>query len=338
MDLPRWGIVTTADAPAVLLLCHAAHHLAAGAAEVHVYLDTPPRPADAPLIARLAALPGCRVTVTGAAHWRARRRRRPRLHQVRQTLNATEALAGTRADFLIHLDVDEYLWLWEPLAPELALVPQGAYLKIGNVERIFTAADRGDAVFTPTFRLPETLFAEPAAEVDGLAPLGLTGHAAGKAAAPRGHGYTFGIHRPRFAGRGTPDYPRHRLSEAATILHFDGFTRRDWVFKLLRKAETLAAHPESPASEARLRQVAALMAEGNDLAAAEALHDRLKRLTAAGEAALRAGGRLAEIACDPGGAVARLLPGLTPDLSAAAYDGWLAETRRDVFARFGLAP
>lgn len=338
MALPRWGIVTTADAPAPLLICHAAHHLAAGASEVHLYLDRPPLPAEMPVVAHLAALPGCRVTVTDDAYWRTRLRRRPHLHQVRQTRNATTALAGCGADFLIHLDVDEYLWQWEPLGPELALVPKGSYLKIGNVERIFAAADDGDAVFTPTFRLPETLFADGAGAEDSLAPNGLTGHSAGKAAAPRGFGYTFGIHRPRFPGRGAPRYPRHRLSEAATILHFDGFTRRDWIFKLLRKGEVLVANPESPASAARLRQVAALMEEGGDVAAAVALHDRLKQLSPEREAALRDRGRLADVVFDPAEAVRRVVPGLDLDLSAAAYDRWLAETRRDVFARFGLVP
>jgi hypothetical protein len=337
VDLPRWGIVTTVDAPADLILCHAAYHIAAGASEVHIFLDEARRAPDPDLIARLTALPGCRVTVAGRAYWRANRRRRPRLHQVRQTLNATAALEASAVDYLLHLDIDEYLWQWEPLAEELRLVPPGAYLKIGNIERIFTALDRGEAVFTPTFRLPDTLFDDAAVDEGGLTQNGLTGHSAGKAVTPKGFGYTVGIHRPRHPGPRGQSYPRHRLSEAATLLHFDGFTRRDWVFKLLRKGEALAADAKSPASEARLRQVAALMAEGNDLAAAERLHDRLKCLSADEEAALRVAGRVVDIPFDPSEALARYLPDLSLDLSVAGYDRWLFDAKRETFARFGLS-
>lgn len=337
MGLPRWGIVTTADAPAALLLCHAAYHLQAGAAEVHLFLD---RAGDAGLAARLGALPGCRVTVTDRAWWRGQGRRRPQLHQVRQTVNATAALGACGVDYLLHLDIDEYLWQWEPLGEELALVPAGAFLRIGNVERIFGADDAGGGVFTSTFRVPDMLFGEEEGgapdRADGLTEGGLTGHVAGKAAMPRGQGYVAGIHRPRYPGKGAPRFPRSRLSETATILHFDGFTPLDWVVKLLRKAEAVAADPRAPASETRLRQVGALLAEGTGLAAAMALHDRLKRLTPGREAALRAEGRVMDIAFDPGPALARLVPDQAADLSAAAYDRWLLDEKGAILARFGL--
>ncbi|MEZ5771802.1 MAG: hypothetical protein R3D61_09310 [Defluviimonas denitrificans] len=70
MVLPRWGIVTTADAPVSLLIAHAAHHLAAGAGEVHLYLDSAPDPAED--LAPLQRLPGVRVTVADRAWWRGR--------------------------------------------------------------------------------------------------------------------------------------------------------------------------------------------------------------------------------------------------------------------------
>ncbi len=337
VDLPRWGIVTTVDAPANLILCHAAYHIAAGASEVHIYLDASESANDPVLAEMRQRLPGCRVTLTDRAYWRQRGRRRPRLHQVRQTQNATAALEASSVDYLLHLDVDEYLCQWEPLAEELALVPRGAFLKIGNIERIFSAKDRGGQLFTPTFRLPETLFDDEEEEAeDALTLSGLTGHSVGKSATPRGFGYTVGIHRPRHSGKRGLSYPRHRLSEAATILHFDGFTRRDWVYKLLRKGEALAADLKSPVSEVRLRQVAAILAEGNDFAAAVRLHDRLKCMTPEREAALRAGGRLLDIEIDPKGAVRRFFPDTVLDLSEAAYDRWLSETKQDVFARLGL--
>ena len=337
--LPRWGIVTTADAPVSLLIAHAAHHLAAGAGEVHLYLDNAPDPAED--LAPLRRLPGVRVTVADRDWWRGQGRRRPRLHQVRQTRNATAALAATGMDYLIHLDIDEYLWQWEPLAEELSLLPEGHFLKIGNIERVHGLADPGTDVFSPLFRLPESLVTGwEAAEEDiqngGLTRQGLTGHASGKAASPAGLGYIAGIHRPRHSARRDARYPRHRLSESATILHFDGFTPLDWLHKLLRKGEALERDPQSPAAEERARQVAALMACGPDLTAALGLYDRLKRLDPAREAAWRSDGRVMEVPFDPAGAIAGLLPSHTADLSRAGYDGWLAAVKGDVFARFGL--
>ena len=339
MVLPRWGIVTTADAPVSLLIAHAAHHLAAGAGEVHLYLDNAPDPAED--LAPLRRLPGVRVTVADRDWWRGQGRRRPRLHQVRQTRNATAALAATGMDYLIHLDIDEYLWQWEPLAEELSLLPEGHFLKIGNIERVHAAADPGTDIFSPLFRLPESLVTgREAAEEDlrngGLTRQGLTGHSSGKAASPAGLGYTAGIHRPRLSARRGGLYPRHRLSESATILHFDGVTPLDWLHKLLRKGEALERDPQSPAAEERARQVAALMACGPDLTAALGLYDRLKRLDPAREAAWRSDGRVMEVPFDPAGAIAGLLPSHTAELSRAGYDGWLAAVKGDVFARFGL--
>ena len=337
--LPRWGIVTTADAPVSLLIAHAAHHLAAGAGEVHLYLDNAPEAAED--LAPLQRLPCVRVTVADRAWWRGQGRRRPRLHQVRQTHNATAALAATGMDYLIHLDIDEYLWQWEPLAEELSLLPEGHFLKIGNVERVHGATDPGTGVFSPLFRLPEALVTgQEVAEEDlqncGLTRQGLTGHSSGKAASPAGFGYTAGIHRPRLTASRDARHPRHRLSESAAILHFDGFTPRDWLHKLLRKAEALDRHPESPATEERTQQVAAVKACGPDLTAALGLYDRLKRLDPAREAKWRGDGRVIEVPFDPAGSIAGLLPGHVADLSRDGYDGWLAAAKGDVFARFGL--
>ena len=337
--LPRWGIVTTADAPVSLLIAHAAHHLTAGAGEVHLYLDSAPDPAED--LAPLRCLPGVRVTVADRAWWRGQGRRQPRLHQVRQTHNATAALSATGMDYLIHLDIDEYLWQWEPLAEELSLLPEGHFLKIGNIERVHAAADPGTDIFSPLFRLPESLVTgREAAEEDlrngGLTRQGLTGHSSGKAASPAGLGYTAGIHRPRLSARRGGLYPRHRLSESATILHFDGVTPLDWLHKLLRKGEALERDPQSPAAEERARQVEALMACGPDLAAALALYDRLKRLDPAREATWRGEGRVIEVPFDPARAIAELLPGHAADLSRDGYDRWLASTKGDVFARFGM--
>lgn len=336
MTKPSWGIVCTVDAPADLIVAHAAHHLAAGASEVNYFLDTPQPEA----LARLAGVPGCKLTQCDTAYWRKEMNYVPLAHQVRQRKNATWTSERSAADFLIHLDIDEFLWQFQPLEEELRHLPSGSFLSIANVERVFAPGDRFERIITSLFRVPDRLFEDeapaPNFDAEGLTRFGVTGHAAGKSATPRGHGYILGIHRPRYPGTGEKHYPPRRLSETSAILHFDGMTRRDWVFKLIRKAAVLASNPKATTTDLRMTQIAVLTASGSDRAAAEALHDRLKCLTPEREAELRAADRLIEARLDLEAAVARLLPEATLDLSAAAYDRWLAERKGALFARYGL--
>lgn len=118
---PTWGVVSTIKAPAQDILNFAAYHLELGAHRVHIYLD-----ADEPA-ARMAlkAHPKARVTLCDAAYWR-RRKGRPDMHQPRQTANATHCYnRRPQVDWLAHIDVDEFLWPLQPLATQLAALPEG---------------------------------------------------------------------------------------------------------------------------------------------------------------------------------------------------------------------
>ncbi|RKF15022.1 glycosyltransferase family 2 protein [Roseovarius spongiae] len=121
--LPKWGIVATIRADARAILDFAAHHLDLGAHRLHVFLDE-----DCPQArAALEAHPRCRVTLTDAAFWAARRRPRPDKHQARQTMNATRAYRRRPGvDWLAHIDVDEFLLPEAPLARQLAALPAAA--------------------------------------------------------------------------------------------------------------------------------------------------------------------------------------------------------------------
>lgn len=84
-----------------------------------VYLDAP----DASVISALRPHPRLKVIPCDDAYW-ARRGRRPVKHQVRQTRNATHAYrrhAG--ADWLAHIDADEFIWPDRPVAEVLAALP-----------------------------------------------------------------------------------------------------------------------------------------------------------------------------------------------------------------------
>lgn len=117
---PTWGITATILAPADEILRFAAFHLEAGAHRVYLYLDAEnPVAFDA-----LKGHPKIRVTTCDAAWWGQKASGRPNKHQVRQTVNATHAYhRKTEVDWLIHIDVDEFLISDQPIADTLLDTP-----------------------------------------------------------------------------------------------------------------------------------------------------------------------------------------------------------------------
>ncbi|MGJ8545128.1 MAG: glycosyltransferase family 2 protein [Sulfitobacter sp.] len=118
----KWGLTATIKAPAADILRFAAYHLAAGAHRLYLCLDAP-CPQALPF---LENHPKIRVTTCDAAHWQRINGGRPDMHQPRQTLNATHIYHRARdVDWLIHMDVDEFLVAQRPIAENLAALPAG---------------------------------------------------------------------------------------------------------------------------------------------------------------------------------------------------------------------
>ncbi len=118
---PTWGVCATVKATTTETLRFAAHHLDAGAHRVWIYLDED----DAEARAALKAHPKCRAIVCDEAYWKRTEGKRPLKHQVRQSLNATRALKrATNVDWLLHIDVDEFIVSDQPVATSLARVPE----------------------------------------------------------------------------------------------------------------------------------------------------------------------------------------------------------------------
>jgi len=115
-----WGLSATILAPTRDILRFAAYHLDLGAHRLYLYLD-----ADTPdAYAALKAHPKVRVQTCDAAHWKRLMGRRPDKHQARQTLNATHAYARkAQVDWLIHMDVDEFLVPDVPIPDVLGALP-----------------------------------------------------------------------------------------------------------------------------------------------------------------------------------------------------------------------
>ncbi|WP_120502469.1 glycosyltransferase family 2 protein [Roseovarius sp. EL26] len=117
-----WGVVATIKAPTKDILDFAAYHLDLGAKRVHVYLDD-----DDPVAHKaLKSHSKCRVHLCDETYWR-KRKGRPDQHQLRQSINATHCYRrASDVDWLAHIDVDEFLCPSQPLALQLAELPDSA--------------------------------------------------------------------------------------------------------------------------------------------------------------------------------------------------------------------
>ena len=115
----RWGLSATILAPTTDILRFAAYHLEAGAHRLYIYLDDDNQSA----YQALKAHPKVRVQSCTADWWDRQNQGRPKKHQVRQTVNATHAYhRKAEVDWLIHMDVDEFLVCDTPVADVLASV------------------------------------------------------------------------------------------------------------------------------------------------------------------------------------------------------------------------
>lgn len=104
--MTTWGLSATILAPARDILRFAGYHLEKGAHRLYIYLDDD----NAEAFKALKAHPKIRVQICDAGHWKKLGRARHKRHQVRQTYNATHAYhRRAEVDWLIHMDVDEYL-------------------------------------------------------------------------------------------------------------------------------------------------------------------------------------------------------------------------------------
>jgi len=322
-DAASWGLVMLANEPEVLVLANLCWHLEQGAQELHVYLDAPDTPAARALAATAGALPGVSITRCDAGFWQGLNGGRPPLQTRRQTLVATHAYRRSKAQWLLHLDADEFLWLppGRRFAQELAVSDDAAFIGLRNLERAYLNAVPA-ALFEGVFREPTRGKAPTPAPLAYQVPFiarGVSGHAAGKACTRTGLDAVLQPHAPRINGARPPSAPT-----AAVMLHFDGLTPLHWLIKLKRYAAHDPAHWERFLAPHRRAQVLHVREHHNDPAALHAFHDRLKM--AKDLQALEAAGLVQKLAFDPAPALHKWL-GAAPDLTVAAFDTAL----RDAF-------
>lgn len=324
-----WGVVATARETPEVLAAFVTHHLSVGARRVHLYLDDPePR-----AVSILSGLAGVTVTLCDGDHWqRLGKPQRPASQEARQTANAAHAYGRSDVDWLAHVDADEYIMPHRNLGDELAMVPDAVdCLALPMRERVFRLGEPPDSILSGLCRVPfersrraaQAVFGDLAEFTEG----GFVGHVAGKCLVRTGcDGLLMGIHTPR--PRPGRSGRRGRLiklgSTAAVLLHLDGFTRAQWVAKMLRYAGDRRYTSSGLLGRHQLRQIAFLQEHRVPTEAGLHLHERLKCVDAGSEARLRALGMVEDMPVDPAAGLAGFAMADWVDLSPDLCDAQVA--------------
>lgn len=325
---PTWAVVATVDEPPALVQAFVAWHLSLGAQAVFLYFDRP----DDPAIRLFAHLPQVIAVSCDTAHWLHVGKSRPRRHQVRQVRNARDAYTQTRADWLVHIDADEFIWPHQGVSDGLVSVdPNADCLAVPVAERIYVPNGAAKTVFDGAFRRPFRVPANVGRAIFGadydLTYRGLTGHSQGKAFVRVERPLKMSIHRPKRSEADQEPTVAQGAVDQLELLHFEGLTRAYWVYKLLRMSHALLKHGGMLPSPHRQRQADAVLA---DMTRAEALHDRLKICDDTRQSLLRCHDLLLDVPFDLEDPLQTYFPGQSIDLSPGTIDRWLALEKSDV--------
>lgn len=326
-----WAVVMTVCEPQALVQTNVLWHLATGASAVHVYLDD----SDDLAAAGLRGIAGCDVVLCTPAHWRTLngRKGRPGSQMRRQTLNANAAQGVTAADWLFHIDADEFIWQDGDMRAELAALGRGrTELNLPVLERLFPAQGFADDIFAGAFRASSDLTEADARVAFGeFAPFmkrGQYSHGAGKSAVAVGQGLRSGVHNATIRGQNRWKRAPKQVSRTARLLHFDGLTPLHWAMKSLRYRLNPPEVQQVVLQPHRAAQIEWMLAQGETVRALEQAHAKLFALMPERRDRLAEMDLLAHVPFDP-----RVVLGASaPDLSAAAFDAdvkarnpWLAE-------------
>jgi len=178
---PTWGVVATIKAPTVDTLNFVAHHLELGAAHVWIYLDA----ANPEAKEQLKPHPQLTVVRTGDNYWQKTRGKKPPMHQPRQSFNVRHAYnRAKKVDWLLHIDVDEFLWPDRSITEQLAELPEDCLVARVRPAEAMASVEDCDVIHFKSFIADSTLRNRLVAEIyPNFAPYlknGFVSHVAGK--------------------------------------------------------------------------------------------------------------------------------------------------------------
>jgi hypothetical protein len=226
--MQTWGIVATVKADAHTILRFVAYHLELGAHRIYIYLDAPcPEAQEA-----LRNHPRTRVVRCDEGYWdRHNKGNRPEMHQPRQTFNATRAYRrADDVDWLIHMDVDEFLVSKGQIASHLAALPAQIQCARARPMELLAGGDpqTGAAfkAFIPAGKQREQVVASLYPTFGQHLKGGFLSHIAGKIFVRTGiKGLKFRIHNAFLEGETNPD---HIEMPEIDLAHFHALDWESW--------------------------------------------------------------------------------------------------------------
>lgn len=242
--MASWAIVATVNAPVEQVLAFVAHHLTLNPARIRLYFDDP---ADLALTA-IRSIAGVEAIACDLDHWQGQNGHRPDRHQERQSMNAQACYRSAREDWLLHIDVDEFLLPDRPVAEVLRAVPRRRpILRVAPFEALHDPAMPEDVFTARHFRqaLAGPAHAQARTAVFGryaeLLPAGVLSHAIGKCFFRTGIAdLRPWLHGARLNGERVPQGP---ASADLALLHFHAQDPVAWrarlPFRLARGAYVL---------------------------------------------------------------------------------------------------
>ncbi|NRB03050.1 MAG: glycosyltransferase family 2 protein [Rhodobacteraceae bacterium] len=311
--------------PPQLVVAFVAHYLQMGASHVQIYLDGPNQEAQR----LLSDHPRVTVTLADAAHYRSQCKEPMPSHMHRKLrLNANLAYVAAQADWLLHVDADEYVQCAD-FGQYLATVPQDVdTVRIPNGERVFFKGEPLNTIFDGGMAKPVVNRPRRIKLLRGEASLiytdrGFFGHTAGKSITRTGRSMRLGIHAPmRRSGA------RKMWAEEALLCHFDGLTRFHWVMKLLRYADASMYDERQSRGSGRPRyeQLKYITQDDAHLERAIALHDEIRVIDAERAEKMRLRNVLVPMEINPAEAVWSTFGRDIVDLSPEAFDDHLRQS------------
>ena len=223
--MAKWGIVATIKADAPDILRFVSYHLDLGAHRIYIYLDAPCPQAKA----ALEAHPKTRIIHCNDDSWqRSNNGNRPEMHQPRQTHNATPAYCRARdVDWLIHMNVDEFLVANGRIASKLSALPEDIQCARARPMELLAG---GDPQVEAAFKTFIPAGKEREQTVSALYPTygdhlkgGFLSHIAGKVFVRTGsEGLKFRIHNAFLNGETNPNHIEMH------DIHLAHFHATDW--------------------------------------------------------------------------------------------------------------
>lgn len=244
--MTRWGLAATIKAPTREILEFAAYHVERGAHRLYLYLDAP-----APEAYRhLKGHPKVRVVTCDDAYWRGLGRKRPGKHQLRQTVNATQAYRRKpEVDWLIHMDVDEFLWPRDDIGAHLGSLSNDTLCARVRPMEALAGPEPHFKAFIPAGAARDRIVARLYPTYGRYVKGGFLSHVAGKLFVRTGLGaLTIKIHN---AFRGDEMNPGSVELDAVELCHCHGKSWDQWIAAYRYRVQKGSYRAELPPAQPR---------------------------------------------------------------------------------------